>query len=74
MCENRGDRKMDVRQRGRLNFRRVSKERDLLRFGFYITLIADDVMLGYRNFRTRRRGGLQYFTIRGGMIFLSVED
>ena len=50
-CENRGGRKMDKRRYGCLDFRRVSKERDLLRFGFCEALIAGDVTVGYRDFR-----------------------
>src|SRR4051812_36060699 len=51
MRENRGDTKRDVRRRGRLDFWRVSKERNLLRFGFCVVLLTGDVTTGYQNFQ-----------------------
>ena len=51
MCGNRGNNKMDLWRRGRLDFQRVIKEKDLLKFGPCVVLITGDVTAPYRNFR-----------------------
>ena len=54
---------------------KMTNVHNLLRYiGYYAKLMVDDVMVGYRDFWTRCHGGLQYFTVGGGRIFLSVED
>ena len=65
---------MDMCPHGHLDFRRVGKERDLLRLGLCVVLIAGDIMAGYHNFWRRCHGGLKYFIVRGGRIFLCLED
>ena len=47
--EKQGAQGMIIQRFGRLDFRGVSKERDLLRFGLCVVLIAGDVTAGYHN-------------------------
>ena len=51
MCGNRGDHKMDMCRRRRIDFRRFIKRKDLLRFGLCVILMTGDVTAGYHNRR-----------------------